>query len=1028
MRLAPRSLLLAGFFAGSLVLGALPCATSPSTVPNASQGVSEVGRQDATQRHWDQVKRLIERRAYREALEELSIILTMMPHDARAIAYRRLCESRLRAARQFVALSPEKLEALTESLTQEQHAQVREAVQMKALQREIANEQAKWDAELKRVERHVIRERKALGDRARLEETRRRRAMQEKIHELARLRQAKQVAAAVPRAPTTPAPPPPAPAPPATPGGRVGEAPPRPAVPPPPTPAPSLPPAPTPTPSVELQPVVVPMRRPEQPPEVAVTPPPPQPPTLPPVRPPGAVQIFADHMEVSPERRLAMAQGDVRIVFENGVLTCDKVSLFTDTKDVYAQGHVRLERGKEVYHGELVHYNINTKKGRFLEGSAYREPWHEYGRVVEHLAEGVLRLRPGYVTTCEFDPPHYRFQGRAATVFADDKIVRGRHVTLAVEEFPLIYLPWLSLADRQTPFFLIPGKNKIWEQFALMGYRYEWPAGHQGTLRLDWRRAFGWGVGVTDRVESERLGKGLLKLYYNEERNMRRPKEEVPKGASLKRYRALWRHVWEPLAGTTMVTDIQKFSDVDFRREFLFREEFIDQIDPEPEVGGGGGFISTVTNDPNFTVKLLATKRMNRFETVTEAFPDATVEVRPVPIGDTQLFIASSANVANLQTKRAHSDNDTDVVRVDWLQKLSYGLNLFRPILLTPNMAIRQTYYTKDIQGSNREGKRDLISGQFSGGLDASLKLFRIFPVTTNALGLHINQLRHVLTPTLAYSYVHQPTVPNTLLDFAMASSTTNALTFGLENKLQTRRPKSPEAGQKQDKPKFRGVDIARFFISAPYTFRGNGNKQGGRLGDWKFDLELYPWSWMRLETNWGYPSHFVKGSRDSRVTSWNVDLVMIGGRGGPLAQEARDLAIPARRFRPGPQLTEGFPLLPQGQWYLGLRHGFSHNDKTEDLIQFDWRLSEKWQIGTFHRFTWKETAGGVKRFNNVRELQYTLTRDLHDWIAELVYRVDREFGEELFLTLTLKAYPELPIDLSTSYHQPKLGSQSSRF
>ena len=63
-----------------------------------------------------------------------------------------------------------------------------------------------------------------------------------------------------------------------------------------------------------------------------------------------------------------------------------------------------------------------------------------------------------------------------------------------------------------------------------------------------------------------------------------------------------------------------------------------------------------------------------------------------------------------------------------------------------------------------------------------------------------------------------------------------------------------------------------------------------------------------------------------------------------------------------------------------------------------------------------------------MREYQYTLRRDLHDWLAELVYRVDREFGEELYFTLTLKAYPEMPIEFEDSYHQPKIGSQSSPF
>ena len=237
-----------------------------------------------------------------------------------------------------------------------------------------------------------------------------------------------------------------------------------------------------------------------------------------------------------------------------------------------------------------------------------------------------------------------------------------------------------------------------------------------------------------------------------------------------------------------------------------------------------------------------------------------------------------------------------------------------------------------------------------------------------------------------------------------------------------------------------RSADLVRWTLSLPYTFRGNANKPGGRFGDWSFDLELTPWRWLRIESDWSYPSHFVKGSRDRRMTSWNLDVAMVGGRQqakapspgktASLDQAAwREPEVPeSRSFEPGPRGALTGLLIPEGHWYLGLGHRYSHNDKTEDVVQFDWRLSKKWEIGTYHRLTFKQVAGDSKRFNNVRERQYILRRDLHDWIAELVYRVDREFGEEVYFTLTLKAYPEMPIELGETYHQPKLGSQSSPF
>ena len=971
------------------------------------RAVPSAAVQPALEAHWVEVKTLLARQAWREALAALDDILRATPKDPNALAWRRLCQKRLSEGVRFRVLSPREEQIVRDTLQQEQHTQARAAAARKALDRQLKLEQARWDAELQRLHRQTVQEEKTLA----------RRQKQQAVE--------RQRLAARPR-PATPASVLPA----ATPAA--------------PTPAPSEEAVVSTQPqgpqqSIELAPVTVTVA-PAAPEVEEVTPvyiPSPE------EVPPGAVQIFADQLIASTDRRLAVARGHVHVVFSDGVMTCEKATLFTDTKDIYAEGRVHLARGNEVFRGELVQYNTQTKKGRFLDATASNPPWHQHGRVIEHVAEGVLRLTPGYLTSCDLEPPHFRFQGRSSTVFADEKIVRGRNVTLAIEDFPFIYLPWLSAADRQSPFFFIPGKKKPWEQFALMGYRYEWPQGHQGALRLDWRRAFAWGTGIDHKFEDERWGKGLLKLYYNDEHNMRRKEDDLPKGAGDRRYRALWRHQWKPMPDTTMVTDLQKYSDADFRKEFLFREEFVEDSAPD-------SFISAVTNDPNYSVSTTVRKRLNRFQTVTEAYPDMTFSTRSTRIGDTRVYSDTTVGAANLQTKNAHSETDTDVVRASWTQGFSYALSLFKPIQMTPNVKIQQAYYTKDKQGGAErpQGERDVISGQFSTGTDASLKLFRIFPVTTNAWGLNLNLLRHVLTPTVKYSYVHRPTVPNGNLSFGVADTGKSELTFGIENKLQTKRrvtvrrpaPTAEEAYAQpgtpptplpsvEEKQVLSSVDLARFLISAPYSFRGNANKRGGRLGDWSFDLELFPWPWLRLESNWTYPSHFVRGSRDRPMTTWNLDLVAVGGPGEPTAEEARDIQTPARRSQElGPQLSRGVPLLPQGQWYLGLGHRYSHNDKTENVVQFDCRLSEKWQIGTFHRFTWKEVAGGGKRFRNVREYQYVLTRDLHDWIAELVYRVDREAGEEVWLTLTLKAYPRMPIEIAESYHQPKFGSQSSPF
>ncbi|MBI2885488.1 MAG: LPS-assembly protein LptD [Candidatus Omnitrophica bacterium] len=956
------------------------------------------------------LKQLVARGAYREALQEADIILQLDPGHPIAAAYRKLCQERLQDAGRLTALTPGQLLGLEETLRREQTAQKRATAQAKALERQITRDQERWTAQLKQTQQEAAQKFAATQETAKAEAAKAE-AEQQEAAQRAAMAAAQQTPA--PEGSATPAPAAPQPSVAAAPSAPVAEGTVSPGA------APAAPsetgePAPS---AVELEPVRVPAAQPLQPSAEAEAPAFEEE-EAPAGAPAGAVQIFGDYMDVDPNRQLARAQGHVRVVFKGGVLTCDDVTVFTDTKDIYAQGHVVFRQGKEGFRGELIHYNYHTKKGRFLGGTAFDGVWYEHGEVIENIAEGVMRVRSGYLTSCEFEPPHFRLQGQQATVFTDDKIARGRNATFTVEELPLIYLPWLTIADRQTPFFIIPGKNKQWGEYALGGYRYEWPSGQRGTLHMDWRRNMLWGFGLDHRLESADWGRGLLKLYYNDSPNISRPKASRVKGSYSHRYRALWRHTWQPMPDTTVLTNIQEFSDADFRQEFLFRDEYIHDDNPDT-------YISMVTGTPQYALNLVARKRMNRFDTVTESFPDATLDLRPQPIGGTNLFTESKLTVSNFQTKRAHSDDDTDVVRASWFQQLSYAMNLFRPILVTPKVGVRQTYYNKDKQGGSErpDGYRHLISGQVNLGADASLKLFRIFPVTTNWLGLNINGLRHVLSPSLSHSYVHDATVPSEILSFPVDDGELNQLSFGIENKLQTRRRRKDKTGKTDS------VDLGRFLISMPYTFQGHGNKRGGRLGDWRFDMEAYPWPWSRLEMDWIVPSHFDPLTRDDRLTQFNLDWIMVGGGLGQAnAAKAPDIQAPTpRAFQVGPQSTE-VALLPVGQWYMGLGQRYFQNDKTEGVLQFDWRVSEKWQIGTFHRLTFKEVAGGSKRFNNVRELQYTLTRDLHDWIAELVYRMDREFGEEIFLTFRLKAFPEMPIESATSYHQPKLGSQSSPF
>lgn len=916
---------------------------------------------------------------YREALQTLEVIAAIHPEDSWVPLYREMVQSRLGSKDLKPHLSEDRLSRLRERLKEEEKEQDKKARQAKVLKRTIKREQDKWDEALKKKreaqerakiasERESLRKRKEKARQLTDKEKAHRRQQREESHQ--KRVQAVSDEPVLPVVPLEPK-------------------------------APEIVQQPG-EQRVELAPIRVPTRErePQGSRELVET---------------GVVEINALHMSVFPDRNIAIAKGDVEVLYGGTRLTCEQLTLFTDTHDAYAEGDVRIMDGDTLFRAEMAQFNLDTKKGRFLEGTVSSSPWHQHGRWFEQITEDVYRVNPGYVTSCDHEPPHFKFASRESTVFSAEGRARTSHTALIIDRLPILYTPWFLFSNSQSPFYIRPGKRNPWGQYALMGYRYELAglpgkAQHEGTLKMDWRRHFGWGVGMDHKIDSQEWGEGLLKLYYNDLKNRRERNAGLPKGADEKRYRLLWRHLWQPYPNTRVITDVQEFGDENFRKDLLFYEEFTSEATPE-------SLISMVTSTPNYSITAAVRKRLNRFQGVTEELPSVEFELPERPIGDSWLFTDTTASVSSLNTKNANSDEDTDVVRVGWRQQLRYALNWFRPVEVTPSVQVRQTYYTKDIQGATREGKRDLISGQFSTGVDASLKLFRIFDVATNAFGLGINQLRHVLTPTIAYSYFHEPTVPNSLLAFSTASRPSNRVTLELENKLQTKRPSGDV---------MRSVDLMRWIISLPYDFHGSGNDAGGRLSNWQFDLEVYPWPWMRFESNWTRQSHTTVGV-DSQTPIFNTDLVIVGGRPDASAINAPSLQA-LKPIGTGVENVDVLSFLPIEEWFLGMGHRHTHNSKTESVLQFDWRLSDKWQIGTFHRFTWKEVAEGVKRFGNMREYQYSLKRDLHDWVGELVWRVDREFGEEIFFNITLKAFPQMPFELADSYHQPKDRSQSSPF
>ena len=121
------------------------------------------------QRYWDDVTAFLKQGAYRDALQSLTVILSITPNDPRAQLYKALCERRLQATQAFQQLSPSALASLHQQLEQEERQQQRTSAQLDALERQLRKEQATWDHTLKAIQRDTERQEQLRARQAKVE-------------------------------------------------------------------------------------------------------------------------------------------------------------------------------------------------------------------------------------------------------------------------------------------------------------------------------------------------------------------------------------------------------------------------------------------------------------------------------------------------------------------------------------------------------------------------------------------------------------------------------------------------------------------------------------------------------------------------------------------------------------------------------------------------------------------------------------------------------------------------------------------
>jgi hypothetical protein len=704
--------------------------------------------------------------------------------------------------------------------------------------------------------------------------------------------------------------------------------------------------------------------------------------------------INGDNVEYSADSKEVVATGNIEVIYKGAKLTCNRLKVNMQTKEGLAEGNARIEDAKGVVTGEKIIYDFANKTGVIYNADFRANPYFGKARKVEKLSDSEFVAKGGYFTTCSLDHPHYRFAAKKISMFPQDKM-RAEGTTLYLGAIPLVYLPRFNYSMKE-PIMHVqvePGTRKDWGPYILNTWRYNLADNVNARVSLDYRTKLGPGEGFEINYTKTPVGRGDFKFYYANEKAV-----DLPAGipgslpTEFQRYFLRWRHKWNIDERTSVMAEFYKISDEKWKYEnypapniyahnilqdYFFREY---EKDSQPLT------YALFHHAFNYSsLDILLQKRTNHWFDQLDKLPEINYNLPSLQLGETPLYFENASQFGVYNKKGSMMDpavnDDLTVTRADTQNTLSLPMRIGF-VQLKPFVSSRQTFYD---QGANDQ--TGIVRTVFSAGVDMSTKFYRVYNVKTNALGLDINGLRHIITPTLGYLYTHPPTIPIVnikQIDSVDSVNRGNTAALSLSNKLQTKRN-----GQ--------SVDLLDFLITTNVVIdpKTNDNaflvpREGENLkdnfSDILFKLKVLPYSWMRFESDVTFEHSDQTSVNYNKFSLASYDLIFDLGK-------ERSFSVGQRYERKG---------------------------KNEITANFYWRLNPKWKFSIYQRYNFKQ-SGALER--GWQEQQYTLTRDLHCWDLDISLNKKEDTGTTIFFTFRLKAFPENEFGFDQSMSEKKSGA-----
>jgi hypothetical protein len=694
---------------------------------------------------------------------------------------------------------------------------------------------------------------------------------------------------------------------------------------------------------------------------------------------------------------LATAHGNVVIHSGDSDIYADSAQYNPKTREVTAEGHVRIYRATGLFVGERAIYNIDTKKIQAVEMRTDKTPYLVGGENVTTISEGSFLVSKGTFTTHDSSNPDFRLQARTLRIYENDRVI-FENVTFYVKKVPIFWWPYLYQSlDDSFSYMVSPAYLSSWGPSILSRVAMPITDNIKMQIRLDYRSRRGVAVGFEPdmRYGKDKKSWARMRTYFLRDENpdINRT-SEIRTGVPENRYRVSLQDRTEFTEDLYGIVDVTKLSDQYLLQDF-YPGEF--QINPKPD-----NVVALTRSRPTYTLTAISRFQLNNFFETTERLPEVVLDVPRIPLFGGPIFYEGETGIADLHRsfESGSVNHDYGTVRFDSFHQFLYPNTYFGWLSVVPRVGFRGTYYGEtrdfgktiltpgdgnpfvpdflrvDLTQPLQEGG-DTFRTVVNAGAEASFKLSRVWEnAQSTALGL--DGLRHVIQPFANFSWV--------------STSDSNPVTI-----LQFDRFEPSTQLHPIDFPQFTSIDSIDNWTILRLGVRN-------RLQTRRDDLTV---SWMDLETyiDVNFDNPFDKTQYSNLFNKINFTPV-------PWASFGIASQIPV--FEKGfTEVNTSVSIQPVANLQINFAHRYLNQNPFFDnsslyVLSGYYRINDNWGIGIQEQY---EGTTGI-----LEQQRYSIYRDLTSWVASVgaIIRDNggvKEYG--VLLTFTLKALPKFGFDLN---------------